>query len=52
MVSSLILPFAPAPWLPISFSHFFDGGKQNRAEREMSQGRAFWARSSERSADP
>ena len=51
MVSSLILPFAPPPGSHF-FLTFFRWLEANRAEREMSQGRAFWARSSERSADP
>jgi len=51
MVSSLILLFPPAPGSHF-FLTFFRWLEANGAEREMSQGRAFWARSSERSADP
>ena len=47
--SSLV---ACPPWLPIFPSHFFLAGSKTGAEREPGQGRASWARSSERSADP
>jgi hypothetical protein len=51
MVSWLITAFALRPRSHF-FLTFFRWLEANRAEREMSQGRAFWARSSKRSADP
>jgi hypothetical protein len=52
MVSSPYLLFPSRPLslpFPITFFRWLEA---NRAEREASQGRAHFARSSERSADP